>query len=328
MHAAAPPYWPEDAPARQLAAAGRRERTAAPAQDPWRLFVEAARAGRPTPSACRTLEAIYGPLLRAAGPFVVAQLGQSLDGRIATVDGCSHYINGAAALDHLHRLRACVDAVVVGIGTVVADDPRLTVRRCRGASPARVVIDPRGRLPATARCLGDDAAVFVVRGLDAPAAPAGETVRVPHDADGRLDPPAIVAALAARGLRRLLIEGGATTISHFLATGAVDRLHVAVAPLIIGSGVPGLALPPVPALEAALRPPTAVHLLADGNVLFDCDIAAVRRKEGGTADAAPDNLPAARQDAPLGDRDLRDRRDPARHRHGPGAVGADPGHAV
>jgi diaminohydroxyphosphoribosylaminopyrimidine deaminase / 5-amino-6-(5-phosphoribosylamino)uracil reductase len=80
-------------------------------------------------------------------PFVVAQLGQSLDGRIATVTGDSKYINGEAALDHLHAIRAHVDAVVVGIGTVIADDPQLTVRRAEGRNPARVIIDPRGRLP-------------------------------------------------------------------------------------------------------------------------------------------------------------------------------------
>jgi diaminohydroxyphosphoribosylaminopyrimidine deaminase / 5-amino-6-(5-phosphoribosylamino)uracil reductase len=79
-------------------------------------------------------------------PFVIAQLGQSLDGRIATISGESRDINGAAALDHLHRLRAHVDAVVVGAGTIVADDPQLSVRRVAGKSPARVAIDPKGRL--------------------------------------------------------------------------------------------------------------------------------------------------------------------------------------
>ena len=96
---------------------------------------------------------------------MVAQIGQSLDGRVATTSGDSKYINGAAALDHLHRMRAHVDAVVVGVGTVVADDPQLTVRRVAGRSPARVVIDPRGRTPARAQWLADDGARrCVVRG--------------------------------------------------------------------------------------------------------------------------------------------------------------------
>ena len=100
--------------------------------------------------------------LRAAAPglvddlVVVGQFGQSIDARIATASGHSHYINGADGLAHLHRLRALVDAVVVGVGTALADDPQLTVRRVAGPNPARVVIDPNGRLPPTARLLADD----------------------------------------------------------------------------------------------------------------------------------------------------------------------------
>ena len=89
-------------------------------------------------------------------PFVIAQLGQSLDGRIATVSGESKYINGAPALDHLHRMRAEVDAVIVGASTIVADDPQLTVRRVSGRNPARVVIDPSRRLKSGARWLEED----------------------------------------------------------------------------------------------------------------------------------------------------------------------------
>ena len=88
--------------------------------------------------------------------MVVGQCGQSIDARIATPTGHSHYINGEAGLAHLHRLRALVDAVVVGVGTAIQDDPLLTVRRVEGPSPARVVVDPNGRLPPTARVLAAD----------------------------------------------------------------------------------------------------------------------------------------------------------------------------
>ena len=87
---------------------------------------------------------------------VVGQIGQSLDGRIATATGHSKYINGPAGLDHLHRLRSLVDAVVIGVGTALADDPQLTVRRVAGPHPARVVVDPNGRLPASARVFAKD----------------------------------------------------------------------------------------------------------------------------------------------------------------------------
>ncbi|MGB9053670.1 MAG: RibD family protein, partial [Pseudolabrys sp.] len=88
--------------------------------------------------------------------MVVGQIGQSLDGRIATETGHSKYINGPAGLAHLHRLRALVDGVLVGVGTAIADDPQLTVRRVSGPQPVRVVIDPKGRLSADARIFAAD----------------------------------------------------------------------------------------------------------------------------------------------------------------------------
>lgn len=214
----------------------------------------------------------------AAGqPFVVAQLGQSLDGRIATPTGESRWINRDAALDHVHRLRAAVDAVVVGVGTVVADDPLLNVRRVTGRHPARVVIDPSARCPATARCLNDDGVRrILVRAIEAPAPPGVEVVLLP--VHGRtLAPLDIVAALTERGLPRMLIEGGAWTVSQFIDANAVDRLHVLVAPMILGSGKTGLALRPIARLAEARRPQANVHMLADGDVLFDCDMRSNQR---------------------------------------------------
>jgi diaminohydroxyphosphoribosylaminopyrimidine deaminase / 5-amino-6-(5-phosphoribosylamino)uracil reductase len=125
------------------------------AVESWPVVPQAFRAGALLPS---PWEELFGPLRTGAVDdlVVVGQVGQSLDGRIATTSGHSHYINGTQGLAHLHRLRAIVDAVVVGIGTVLADDPQLTVRRVAGPHPARVVVDPRGRLPVTARMLMAD----------------------------------------------------------------------------------------------------------------------------------------------------------------------------
>ncbi|MDF2232034.1 RibD family protein [Albimonas sp. CAU 1670] len=204
--------------------------------------------------------------------IVVAQLGQTLDGRIATVTGASKYINGEMALDHLHRLRAHVDAVVVGVGTVAADDPRLTVRRCDGRHPARVVVDPSGRLPRSWGGLSDgEAPVLVIarEGVEVP--PGVEAVRLPCGEDG-FAPADIVEALRVRGLRRILIEGGADTLARFLDAGAVDLLHVLVAPMILGSGKEGFRLNPIESLDQALRPETKVHVFGDGDVLFTCDL--------------------------------------------------------
>lgn len=216
------------------------------------------------------------PILEAdpSRPFVVAQLGQSLDGRIATLTGESKWINRDAALDHLHRLRAAVDAVVVGVGTVAADDPALTVRRVEGRHPARVVIDARCRAPSAAKCLADDGVrrIVVCGHGNESALPAGvERLTVEGGAYG-LAPKAIVDRLHALGLEKLLIEGGARTISAFIDAGMVDRLHVLVAPVILGSGKTGLSLAPIARLADALRPATTVYPLADGDVLFDCDL--------------------------------------------------------
>jgi diaminohydroxyphosphoribosylaminopyrimidine deaminase / 5-amino-6-(5-phosphoribosylamino)uracil reductase len=208
---------------------------------------------------------IFSPFRNGCGdqPLVVAQLGQSLDGRIATLTGDSKYINGAAALRHLHKVR----------GTVEADDPLLTVRLVPGRHPVRVVLDPRGRVSHDKRCFQcGQAPTIVIQGLDAAPAPAGcEVIRLASEA-GYLDPRDVVQALFARGLKRILVEGGARTISGFIDAGVVDRLHVLVAPMILGSGKPGLELAPIKTLEHALRPDTRVRLLEDGNVLFDCDL--------------------------------------------------------
>ena len=211
-------------------------------------------------------------------PFVVAQLGQSLDGRIATRTGESRWINGQPALVHVHRIRATVDAVVVGIGTVIADDPILNVRHVVGPNPARVVIDPSGRLPANARCLQDDGARRIVvraAGIDAAAPEGVEVLRIAKDGSG-MPPSAIIQALWAVGFKTFLVEGGAQTVSGFLEAGAVDRMHVMVAPVILGSGKPGLSLAPIDRLAQALRPRPEIHVFEDGDVLFDCDMRQTR----------------------------------------------------
>src|SRR5437588_91376 len=151
----------------------------------------------------------FGPLRRGGIDelVVVGQIGQSIDGRIATVTGHSKYINGPAGLAHLHRLRALVDAVLVGIGTAVADDPQLTVRRVTGPSPARIVLDPRGRLPPDARVLTEDGVrrlVITAEGVR-PCLPDDlEIVELPAP-NGEIAPAAILGALAERGFARILI---------------------------------------------------------------------------------------------------------------------------
>ena len=241
--------------------------------DSWDFVPEMFRAGRQLPP---PWEPIFGPLRLGPGigSMAVGQLGQSLDGRIATPTGHSHYINGPSGLNHLHRLRALVDAVVVGIGTANADDPQLTVRRVKGPQPARVVIDPGGRLNASARLLADDGVrrlVIAALGDARPRLPSGVEVVTLERPGGHIAPAAILSALAERGFKRVLIEGGADTVSRFLAARCLDRLHVVVAPIVLGSGRTGLALPPIERADQAMRMPMHVHRL-DDEVLFDCDL--------------------------------------------------------
>jgi diaminohydroxyphosphoribosylaminopyrimidine deaminase/5-amino-6-(5-phosphoribosylamino)uracil reductase len=224
-------------------------------------------------------QALFGPLRRGAvdGLVVVGQFGQSIDARIATTSGDSRYINGAAGLAHLHRLRALVDAVLIGVGTANIDDPQLTVRRVSGPSPARVIIDPGGRLPASARVLADDGIrrLVLTRAGAASKLPPGVEIAGLPESDGHIAPAAILAALAERGFRRILVEGGANTVSRFLQARCLDRLHVMIAPIIIGAGPSSISLPPIARVDHALRAPMRAHALGD-ELLVDCDLSGQR----------------------------------------------------
>lgn len=212
---------------------------------------------------------VFAPLCQAQKQFVIGQLGQSIDGRIATVTGDSNYVSCSEALIHLHRLRALCDAVVVGVGTAVADNPQLTVRHVSGRHPARIVIDPYGRMPRDSTLFQDNSARrIVITRTDAHARyPEGvECFQLQPDAKGRLSCAEIRYAL--REFRCILVEGGAWTLSRFIELKMIDRLHLMIAPLIIGSGPRGLQLPAIDYLAQAIRPdvtwhPLGVDMLAD-----------------------------------------------------------------
>jgi diaminohydroxyphosphoribosylaminopyrimidine deaminase/5-amino-6-(5-phosphoribosylamino)uracil reductase len=205
--------------------------------------------------------------------FVLAHLAQSLDGRIATMGGESQWLTGEADLCHTHRLRALADAVIVGASTVRQDNPRLTVRHCSGDQPVRVVLDANLALPEDRDVFCDSAAeTLVLAAADrvggATRIGQAEIVPVPREAE-RLAPSAIRAALARRGLYWLFLEGGGVTVSRFLAAGALDRLQIVLAPVILGSGRPSLQLPEIPALSGALKPRVR-HVALGDDMLVDC----------------------------------------------------------
>lgn len=229
-------------------------------------------AFKPTPSEAAAL-ALYAPLAtpQPGRANTIAQIGQSLDGRIATISGDARDISGPDGLAHLHRLRALADAVVIGVRTALHDRPRLTVRLVSGPSPARVVIDPDGRLPDDAPCLEEDGCRrVIVQACSRTRPPGVEVIRLPRTE--WIDPADVRAALNRAGFGTVLIEGGGITIARFLEARVLTRLHVAVSPIIIGSGAAALSTRPIDRLRDAHRPPTAIYGLGT-EVLFDCDFA-------------------------------------------------------
>lgn len=272
-------------------------------------------------------------------PWALAQLGQSLDGCVATASGDSYFVTGPDSLVHLHRLRALCDAVLVGAGTVAADNPLLTTRLVSGPHPVRAVLDPAARLDGRARLLHDAAAQTLwlcdSRHADEaraklsawgaeradpgreesqiPDAPERLARRGPHAASGRvvcgtgdtepnIPPPLLTpgstaevlavdglldaanpsgepdlarafAALATRDLNVLLIEGGGVTVSRCLAAGLLDRLHLTIAPVIIGAGRRGLQHPSPAHMSDCPRPPARWVAMGE-DMLCDLDLRA------------------------------------------------------
>jgi len=176
---------------------------------------------------------------------------------------------------HLHRLRALCSAVLVGAGTVASDDPQLTVRHVDGDNPVRVVLDPNARLDPRRRVFTDGLARTLVvhaHGVAAPAPGTAEVLRVPTE-NGRLRLDVLLRELNARGLWSVLVEGGGATVSSFLEAGLLDRLHLAIAPLITGDGRPGLTLAARDRIAECVRPAHRVFTMGS-DVLFDCDLRA------------------------------------------------------
>jgi riboflavin-specific deaminase-like protein len=180
-------------------------------------------------------------------PLVTVKYAQSLDGRIATVTGDSQWISGSEARQFAHKLRSEHDAIMVGIGTVLADDPQLSVRLVRGRDPLRIVVDSRLRIPLTARVLADRAATNTVVVTSEAAETSrekeiaslgGEVLRLPSLPDRfGIDIEQLLDALGRRGIASVLVEGGKGIITSLLSARAVDRLIVVVAPRIIGQGI-------------------------------------------------------------------------------------------
>jgi diaminohydroxyphosphoribosylaminopyrimidine deaminase / 5-amino-6-(5-phosphoribosylamino)uracil reductase len=224
----------------------------------------------------------------AARPLTVGHLGQSLDGFIATRSGDSQTVTGDDNIVHLHRMRALCDAVVVGAGTVAADDPQLTTRHVPGPNPLRVVFDPRRRLTAGFGLFKDETAPTLYICLRSRVAPGeshmGRAVIAAIDEGAPGDEAAqALRLLHERGCARVFVEGGGVTVSRFLEADLLDRLQIAIAPILIGEGRPTVRLAPQVRLRDCRRPGYRVFRMG-GDVMFDCDLSV-------QADAAQNVVP-------------------------------------
>jgi diaminohydroxyphosphoribosylaminopyrimidine deaminase/5-amino-6-(5-phosphoribosylamino)uracil reductase len=211
-----------DDPTAQAGGGGRRLRAAGVDVESGLLAADAERANE------RWLTGV-----RLGRPFVVWKVAASLDGRVAAADGTSRWISSSESRADAHRLRAECDVILAGVGTVLADDPALTVRDASGVAageqPLRVVVDSSGRTPRGARVLDDSAPTWVATAAELGAGP-----------DGRVDLTALLRALHAKGHGLVLLEGGPTLAGAFVRAGLVDRVVAYLAPVLLGAGVPSL----------------------------------------------------------------------------------------
>jgi diaminohydroxyphosphoribosylaminopyrimidine deaminase/5-amino-6-(5-phosphoribosylamino)uracil reductase len=213
-------------------------------------------------AACRQLNEVFFKFISSGLPFVTLKYAQTLDGRIATATGHSQWVSSPPSLRLAHALRAVHDAILVGAGTVLADDPELTVRLVKGRNPLRIVLDVDLRLPLTSRVLKNQAQArtMVVTSPDAPpekmAALHGmgiDTLCVDETSPGHIDLGKLLRALGDREIASILVEGGAAVLTSFLKEGLADRLVVIVAPKIIGKGIEAIGDLGARSMDEAIR---------------------------------------------------------------------------
>jgi diaminohydroxyphosphoribosylaminopyrimidine deaminase/5-amino-6-(5-phosphoribosylamino)uracil reductase len=222
------------------------------------------------------LNEVYFHYTRTRLPFITIKYAQSLDGRIATFRGDARWISSEASRKYAHRLRAEHDAVMVGIGTVLVDDPQLTVRWIRGRNPLRVVLDSRLRIPLDAQVLQGEGETLIVttdagdkkkvRGIQQQGK---EVLVVQGGSGGQVDLQSLVKLLATRGLSSILVEGGAQVITNFVKQGLANRMVVVTAPLVLGRGIEGIGDLGIADVKDALRPSSREVRRIGEDVVFD-----------------------------------------------------------
>jgi diaminohydroxyphosphoribosylaminopyrimidine deaminase/5-amino-6-(5-phosphoribosylamino)uracil reductase len=224
----------------------------------------------------RALNEVYFHYTRTGLPFITVKYAQSLDGRIATSHDDSRWISSEASRRFAHRLRAQHDAIMVGIGTVLADDPLLTVRLVKGRNPLRIVLDTRLRIPPNAQVLQGEGKTLIVttdthakKKVQAIQKQGKEVIVVQRGPQGGVDLTSLMQVLAERGISSILVEGGRAVITSLMKGGLVNRMVVITAPLILGKGIEGIGDLGIADLEGAIRPSSRRVKQMGEDVIFD-----------------------------------------------------------
>ena len=200
------------------------------------------------------------PLLMNYKKFFIAQLGQSLDGKIALFNGNSHYINSKKSILYLHALRCICDGLLVGVNTVIKDNPLLTTRYMKGSSPMRIIIDPSLKLTNRLNIFKDGNKNIVFTQKVSNKKLNNTTIyKLPKKNFTKL----IYQKIKDLNFNYILVEGGATTISKFLVQELLDIMQFIIAPIIIGSGIDSVKLKSISNLKYALRPKSSLYKLGD-----------------------------------------------------------------
>jgi diaminohydroxyphosphoribosylaminopyrimidine deaminase/5-amino-6-(5-phosphoribosylamino)uracil reductase len=224
----------------------------------------------------RALNEVYFHYTQKGRPFITVKYAQSLDGRIATSKGDSRWISSESSRRFAHRLRAQHDAIMVGIGTVLADDPQLTVRLLKGRNPMRIVLDSRLRIPLNAQVLQGEAKTLIVT-TDAHAKKKVQAIQkqgkvvllVQRDKKGQAELKTLIQVLAEWGISSILVEGGREIITSFLKGGLVNRMVAITAPLILGKGIAGIGDLGIKDLKGSMRPSSYKVRRLGEDVIFD-----------------------------------------------------------
>ncbi len=229
---------------------------------------------------CRRLNEKFFTYMETGRPFITLKFAQTIDGRIASSTGDSKWISSEASRKFAHRLRSCHDAVLVGIGTVLQDDPDLRVRLARGRNPFRVVVDASLRMDVSSRVLANQESaktiVVTAPGSDTVKreriqAKGIEVVEVEKD-NGQIDLKALMDGLGTRGISSVLVEGGASLITSFLRIGLADRLYIVTAPRILGRGIESVGDLGISKIEHSLSLEVDSLTRKDGDIIVSARI--------------------------------------------------------